>query len=453
MLALNSLPLANAPVWRNRPAVVSASGVWSWGQLHSAAAGLAGQLDPDSTVCNLCSGRVGFLIGWFAALRRGCRQVLPPSGGATDLLALLDATSKAVVLFDDARALPSGLPARVFCIAVDARREGAPAPSWSPDGEQLIVRLYTSGSTGSPEPQDKTLSQLALGAAMLGRRLDAELGGQPGVLQGLVCSVPPQHMFGLEASVMLTLVHGLACLDERPLLPAAVVTAFASLPGQWGWITTPLHLRALVRTGDALPNCGMALASTMPLAQGVAEQAEHLLSAPVLEIYGSTETGAVALRRTAREPLWRALPGVTLTSVPEGTQARGTHFPSPQRLADQIEPVEADTFRLLGRQADLIKIAGRRASLAGLNLLLQDLPGLDDGILHLPGTGEPTQRLVLIYAGAPLNRSMALNWLRKRIDAAFVPRAFIHVDQLPRVGPGKPARAALDAIYTDWIAR
>ncbi|MFN3431954.1 MAG: beta-hydroxyacyl-ACP dehydratase, partial [Candidatus Sericytochromatia bacterium] len=66
---------------------------------------------------------------------------------------------------------------------------------------------------------------------------------------------------------------------------------------------------------------GLALASTMPLAPGIAAQAEAHVEAPVLEIYGSTETGALALRRTAHEPLWRALPGVTLSPVAEGTEA------------------------------------------------------------------------------------------------------------------------------------
>jgi acyl-coenzyme A synthetase/AMP-(fatty) acid ligase len=294
------------------------------------------------------------------------------------------------------------------------------------------------------------------GAWVLTQRLETELPGGLASLKGLICSVPPQHMFGLEASVMLALVHGLPCLDERPLLPEDVRCAFASDAvgdGHWIWITTPLHLRALSRADISIPHCGLALASTMPLAPGIAAHAETLLGAPVLEIYGSTETGALALRRSARETLWRALPGVTLSPMPQGTQVRGLHFTSPQTLADSIELHGEDRFHLLGRHADMIKVAGRRASLAGLNLLLQDLPGLDDGVFYLPNSGELDERLVLIYAGAPLDHANTMAWLRDRLDPAFLPRAFIHVDALPRSGPGKLGRAALDALYVQWLAR
>lgn len=457
MLSLTSTPLANGPDWRGLPAVLGGAQAWTWGELHAAAQGVAAQLPPSSTVCNLCHGRVGFLVGWLAALRRGCLQVLPPSGGPADLAALLGEAAEPVVLADDAQILQPGWNALAHCLVIRPERHAPAAPAWTPDAKRLRMRLYTSGSTGRPEPQDKTLAQLIRGAEVLGQRLDTQLDGGLASLQGLVCSVPPQHMFGLEASVMLALVHGLPGLDERPLLPADVRAAFDGHDGgegRWAWITTPLHLRALVRAGESLPHCGLALASTMPLAPGVAARAEALIDAPVLEIYGSTETGAVALRRTARDASWHALPGVTLAPAAEGTAARGTHFTSPQTLADQIEPGgEAGAFRLLGRQADLLKIAGRRASLAGLNLLLQDLPGLDDGVFYLPDTGEPAERLVLIHAGAPLDRAAALAWLRERLDPAFLPRAFIQVEALPRSGPGKLARAALDALYAQWAAQ
>lgn len=456
MLCLTSLPLANGPAWRDRPAVLRGPNTWTWGELHAAAQALAAELPAGGTVCNLCHGRVGFLVGWLAALRQGCLQVLPPSGGPADLAALLGQAVAPVVLADAPQILQPGWNALARCVVIHPERPACDAAPWTPEAGRLHVRLYTSGSTGRPEAQDKTLAQLAQGAAVLGQRLDAELDGGLASLRGLVCSVPPQHMFGLEASVMLALVHGLPCLDERPLLPADVRTAFEGRDTgdeRWAWITTPLHLRALARAGESLPHCGLALASTMPLAPGIAAQAEALVDAPVLEIYGSTETGAVALRRTAHEPLWRALPGVALSPVAEGTEARGSHFTSPRTLADRIEPQGEAGFRLLGRQADLIKIAGRRASLAGLNLLLQDLPGLDDGVFYLPESSEPAERLVLIHAGAPLDRAAALAWLRERLDPAFLPRAFIHVDALPRSGPGKLARAALDALYAQWVAQ
>lgn len=456
MLPLTSLPLANGACWRHQAAVVRHRDVWTWGEIHAAALDLAAELPSGSTVCNLCEGRLGFLVGWLAALRQGCLQVLPPSSGPADMAGLLAECSSPIVLIDTPQRLESSWAERARCLLIRPVKQGSLDRSLLIGLDELEVRLYTSGSTGRPQAHAKTLAQLAQGATVLGQRLNAELTGGLPSLKGLVCSVPPQHMFGLEVSVMLPLVHGLACLDDRPLLPADVQCAFERLcihQGQWGWITTPLHLHALVRSGISLPHCGLALASTMPLAPGIAAQAEALIQAPVLEIYGSTETGALALRRTAREPLWRALPGVTLSPSSEGSEAAGLHFSSPQLLADCIEPLGDESFRLLGRQADLIKIAGRRASLASLNLLLQDLPGLDEGVFYLPSCGDRVERLVVFHAGAPVDRSAALAWLRERLDPAFLPRAFIHVDALPRIGPGKIDRTKLDALYAQWSAQ
>jgi len=172
----------------------------------------------------------------------------------------------------------------------------------------------------------------------------------------------------------------------------------------------------------------------------------------VLEIYGSTETGALAMRRTARQTRWAPMEGVRLDPDDGATRARGAHFASPARLLDEIAVEPNGTFTLLGRQADLIKIAGRRASLTGLNLLLQDLPGLGDGVFYLPPTGNPTERLCLIYAGAPLERAAARRWLRGRLDPVFLPRDFIRLDRLPRSETGKLRLHALDLAYSDWQA-
>jgi acyl-coenzyme A synthetase/AMP-(fatty) acid ligase len=272
-------------------------------------------------------------------------------------------------------------------------------------------------------------------------------------LQRIICSVPPQHMFGLEASVMLSLVHGIPVLDRRPLLPADIRSAFEDCEDATAWVTTPLHIRALVRSGDALQHCRIVVASTMALAPALAKEAEALIDAPVLEIYGSTETGAIAMRRTAHTVQWSPLEGVRLEPTAEGTSIWGTHFTSPQTLADQMEPDAKGEFRLLGRNGDLIKIAGRRASIAGLNLLLQEMPGMADGVFYLPATGAPTERLVLIHAGSPLDRVATETWLRERMDPVFLPRAIINVDRLPRTSSGKLPSAALDEIFTAWLAR
>jgi predicted LPLAT superfamily acyltransferase len=308
----------------------------------------------------------------------------------------------------------------------DRSRAGhAPAElAWTPAWDEVAIRLYTSGSTGAPQAQPKTLGQLVLGARALIARLAEDTEGGVAALSRIVCSVPPQHMFGLECSVMLSLVCGLPVLDRRPLLPADVRIAFEGGPAAV-WVATPMHLRSLVQEDEAVPACRLTIASTMPLAPEVALGAERCLGGPVLEIYGSTETGALAMRRTAREADWRPLEGVRLEAGAGRTVAHGPHFASPVAVPDEIAPGPEGRFTLLGRHADLVKIAGRRASLAGLDRLLLDLPGIEDGAFYLPETGRSTERLCLVYAGPPLDRDATLGWLRERLDPVF-PAAHLH---------------------------
>ncbi|MBT9488862.1 MAG: AMP-binding protein [Rubrivivax sp.] len=448
-------PLLAADTWMAQVAVLGGARSWSWWQVHAAARALASELPDGATVCNLCRSRAGFLVVWLAALRRRCLLVLPPSGGRADLAAVLAACHRPVVLFDEPADLQPEWAAMAPCRLFQPEPDlGAPAGtglSWSPAWDAPLIRLYTSGSTGLPEPQVKTLGCLERGAQTLGERLGQEIEGGLPMLRRIVCSVPTQHMFGVEAAVMLSLVHGLPLVERHPLLPADVRSACAAAGDGVVWVTTPLHLRALVRSGTQVPNCSAVIVSTMPLAAAVAVQAEGLLGAPVLEIYGTTETGALAMRRGATQTDWTPLAGVELSPSPDGALAWGGHFDSPQRLADQIE-LGHGSFRLLGRQSDLIKIAGRRASLAGLNLLLQDMPGPDDACFYLPHTGADAERLVLIHAGAPLDTAAVRAWLRRHMDPVFLPRAFIQVARLPRTEGGKLPQEALRRIHAAWLA-
>jgi acyl-CoA synthetase (AMP-forming)/AMP-acid ligase II len=442
-------PMSAAPPFLAGKAVLGAERDWTWHEVHAAAAELAARLEPDTPVCNLCATRAGFLVTWLAALRRGCLQLLPPSGGPADLVSLLKETPGATVIVDDGTLLQpmTGARGRGLVYLPQAPRS-LPSPSdlaWTPDADRVAFCLYTSGTTGTPQPQYKTLGQLTSGARALAARLDPLVEGGLRAWRAIVCSVPPQHMFGFETSVLLPWVTGIPVLDRRPLLPLDVRAALQEVGGPAAWIATPLHLRALAQSGESLPGCRLALVSTMPLAPALAASVETGLRAPVIEIYGSTETGALATRRTARETRWQPLGDVRLEHRAHETLAWGAHFPSPHRLADVVELGADGRFELLGRHADMVKIGGRRASLAGLNLLLQDLPGLQDGVFHAPAGGEPTQRLVLLHAG-PIDRPAAERWLRERIDSVFMPRRWVRVERLPRDANGKLRQSALDAL-------
>lgn len=408
---------------------------------------------------------------FLAALRCGASQVFPPSRGQRDLTAVLSENTQATVIVQDVQDEGLNFPAHCESLALNPESDVSslgwetkrytPLPdaqlAWSPSLDRPTLTLYTSGHTERPEPKTKSLQQLIAGAQLLGERIEG-IDGINGLhtFHALLSSVSPQHMFGIETSLMLSLVFGKPVFDQRPLLPADVQAALAACPPKTVWITTPLHMRGLVRAHTRLEHCGLVIASTMPLSADIAHQTEQLAQTPVLEIYGSTETGALATRRTARDSSWQFLSDVQ-TIQPSGQVApnavTGSHFSSPQKLNDTLEldPLRPEYFKLLGRKSDLIKVGGRRTSLATLNMVLQELDGLDDGVFYLPDSNSPDQRLVMIYVSNHLDNKDLRKALASKIDPNFVPRSLIKVDRLPRGDRGKILTGSLAHIHAQWL--
>lgn len=440
---------------------------WRDGQAVSAeaflqqAAVLAGRLDGEGGVLNLCRDRLNFAVGLAAAWLRGRPCLLPPNAlpatlralppGAT--LALVDeALDTGALPHLDLRAEPASPTHRAGSgLPLDAH----PAASL---GEDPAVVLLTSGSTGTPQAHARHWPAVWLNARAQARRLEDILG--PGGLEGLtlVCTVPPQHSYGFESSVMLAWQSG-ACLDAgRPFFPADVVASLERLPRPRALVTTPFHLRTLLESGMALPPVDLILCATAPLTPQLAAAAEARLGGALIEVYGCTEVGQVATRRTTAGPTWQTYPGLALQALddapgagsapasgrPRQAAVHGDYAPRPTELADWLEIDDAHHFRLLGRTGDLIKVAGKRSSLAHLDHQLNSIEGVRDGACWMPPERPDAIVRPVAFVVAPgMSARQVLAGLRERLEPVFVPRRIVFVDALPREATGKLTAAAL----------
>jgi acyl-coenzyme A synthetase/AMP-(fatty) acid ligase len=410
-------------------------------------------LGRGGNVLNVCADRYRFAVGLAAALATGKVSLLPSTRTPEVIAHLKDFAPDAVCLTDEDDC-DIDLPLVRFPDApAAAGRPSTPHQAKAGfttrvpriEAGQRAAWVFTSGSTGAPVPHEKTFGRL-LECMWVGAQ---RLGLAPGVTHTIVATVPPQHMYGFEASVLLPLASGNALSAERPFYPADICAVLAAAARPRVLITTPIHLRALMAANLTIPDTDLIVSATAPLSGQLASEVEQRCSTRLLEIYGTTETGSIAVRRTTETPEWRLWPQVTLEPRGGETWARGGHVEQPTRLCDVIEVTGRDRFLLHGRVADLVNIAGKRSSLSYLNHQLNSIPGVLDGaFFHCDAAAsEATVTRVGACVVAPgLDAAAIAAQLRRRIDPVFLPRPLLLVASLPRTSTGKLPQEALRSL-------
>ncbi|PLK47903.1 AMP-binding protein [Uliginosibacterium sp. TH139] len=403
---------------------------------------LAAALPAGRPLLNLCNDRYHFALGLFAAIAHGNLSLLPNST-APENIAALHAAHPDLLCLSDQQEPPFGLPT----LRITAPEMATATPSMPQiPAEQVVACVFTSGSTGQPQPHIKTFGRLFACAQAEARRIWATTGGPCAVLG----TVPFQHMYGLESTVLLPIFGGGILCGERPFFPADVASALADLPAPRFLVTTPFHLRNLLDAEIALPPLAALLSATAPLATELATRAEAQLGAPLLEIYGSTETGQIATRRTTAGPDWALFEGLRLEQEGDYTWADGAFLELRQQLGDVLELLDEGHFRLIGRHADMINIAGKRSSLAYLNHILCKLPGVRDAAFCLPDESE-AGRLAAFVVAPGLTTAELIKALRPHLDPLFLPRPIVFLEHLPRNATGKIPAAEMQALIEQHL--
>jgi acyl-coenzyme A synthetase/AMP-(fatty) acid ligase len=405
---------------------------------------LAAALPEKGYLINLCEQRDRFLTAYAAALARGHTTLLPPSRAPEVVEGVRSSFAGSYRCDDDwvARVLEQGdFPGRV--------------PPLEVAGEQAAQIAFTSGSTGAPQAHAKSWRQLMGSTRLNAARIREGLAPRYGDARPwIVATVPSQHMYGIELSVLLPLAADMAVHGGRPLFPAEVAAALGEVPLPRVLVTTPVHLRALVESGACFPETGLVVSATAPLDAGLARAVERQLETTLLEMFGSTETAVIATRRTAHEEHWTLYPGVRLTPGTDSTVADAPWFAAPTALQDVMEVVAPDRFVVRGRNVDMIEVAGKRASLADLTHRLLGIPGVRDAVAFQTEGGTGRVRRVAALVVAPgLNVGEISAQLSRSIDPAFMPRPLVLVPALPRNEVGKLTREALISLAAPHLER
>lgn len=385
---------------------------------------------------NVCTDRYLFGVAFFAALLRRRVNLLPSQRTPDALNALRRTYPDSAIVNDDAVAV------------VDPSSCEADRPSDLPavDASQLAAIVFTSGSTGAPSPHPKTWGLLDDFRAIHWRRLTRALeeAGTSVDEVTMVSTVPSWHLYGLEWTLLLPSIAPVSVHCERAFFPKDVLDTLGSSTASTVLVTTPTHLRALLKAPPPTRPVSVTICATAPLAADLASETERRLGTRILELYGCSEVGTLASRRPADGPGWSFFDYFQLALSGSGLTVDAPRLEAPVELADRFERLPDGRFQLLGRSTDIVKIAGKRESLANLNALLLEVPGVQDGVIFQPRRADERSERLAAFVVAPdleprdIRRAMA-----KRLDPAFVPRPIRIVDAVPRNHTGKTPLAEL----------
>lgn len=404
---------------------------------------LAAALPDARYAINLCSNRYLFLLSLCAVVVRQQTNLLPANKRPATQQTLSEEYRPCYLLHDGVAELCE-LP-QLDVRSVDFELEQAVFEVPNIALEHTAVISFTSGSTGKSKPNIKSWHTV-LASTEINRRY--MLPNQDEVFYHLA-TVPGQHMWGLETSVIMALFANVCIADTQPFYPHDIAAELNKLPAPRSLIATPVHLRALTSLSGAQAKLANVLCATAPLATELAQQIETLFETCLREVYGCSEVGSMAVRETANTDLWLRFEGLEFSPADNGlTKVSAAHLPDEIILEDQLVYMDAQHFKLRGRQTDQIKVAGKRASLQELNQILSRCAGLLDGVIFMPPQNRTVPRLAaLVVLDDRTSKEVLRAHLKKYLDEAFLPRPIMVVERLPREENGKLGQQRLLDFY------
>lgn len=305
--------------------------------------------------------------------------------------------------------------------------------------ERLAARDYafhTPGSTGQPVRRTLSGARLCAESEQLARLL------RPYEPQAVVSFAPTRQAHGASATLLLPAVTRLPVwfwpapdcppppVAARRIAVVALPWTFRILARHPRWLAAFEHITFLHAAAELPPEA-------VRLCDG--------RRTAMVEVLGSTETGAVA-HRTGWDPdgPWTLFDDVTFAGPCDGREipltVSGPRLSAHHETDDLVRPLGDRQFLRRGHRAHPVKANGVQHDLNGISARLRALlPGADVACVRAadPPRGEAYD--VLVAGGGPLTEG-GVRALAHGIGAA--PREVRLVEGIPRGPLGEPLAAA-----------
>ena len=323
----------------------------------------------------------------------------------------------------------------------------------------IALEIYTSGSTGHPKSITKTIGQLDNESHSLALLWPTKSDCV------VLTTVSHQHLYGMTFRLFLPFILGQA-FGRKLCNYSEDIYYHANYYSSFLLVSSPSHLGRLssqINWAELGARCQYILSSSAPLLRADSLKISALWNTPVREIYGSSETGAIAWRsqkKDSADAKWQALPSTQLSLSDDGILRLSSSFhgsDEPTVLPDRVLFAKDGRFSLLGREDSVVKIEGKRVSLTNIEQLLVSNP-LIEGLKAIVLERKRIEVALVIKLTAKgldtLNQlgrkdmiSQFKSSLSNDLEAVVLPRRWRFVKDLPYNQQGKLPMADLLALF------
>lgn len=310
------------------------------------------------------------------------------------------------------------------------------------------VILYTSGSTAAAKAIGRGLHCLLSEAQTLQEIFAKKLSSDSVILT----TVSHQHIYGLLFKFIWPLCFAYKVWNN--VVPYAenlyyLCNQFSSCM----LISSPAFLTRLHEAQTSAHGLLQVVSSGGVLSNSAAEQAEKLLGAPILRVFGSTETGGVAIANS-QQTLWTPMRHVELKVEDEVLLIHSPYcYMQPWfKSTDRAEIMQDGRFKLLGRADDVVKIEEKRIDIAEMSALLTAHPQVAKAqVLVVEKAMQNRRRKVLAAVVVTVDDAVSIHDLKQYLGQFYhpvtIPKMWRIVDAIPENQQGKINRVALGELF------